>query len=235
MVSDTLKLVHKLYRDYSRSVSEFRLDHHWVRVSQGRWVPQLRVIRLPDLSKAMQEEATRGMQEGQQTNAALWFLGQHPVCFIYPMSFMGVPLGYALREVGEKNFTVFQMSGVACYTASRANAELGSFRYHLPVVLVEGYADAEAVSQVYPFVVAMMTSSVKSVLAPLLPLLTSQVVLMFDNDKPGQAGQARGARMLRGKVVVREIPLPDGVKDPADWFVGDEAGFRRRLSTVLGV
>ncbi len=232
MKFDTLQLLHKIYSSYVRPLSDFRLAHHWVTVSTGGWSPVLKVVRLPDLPQDLQDQAQQ--DDGGATNSVLWFLGQHPVCFIYPMSFMGVPLGYALREVSSRNFSVYPVNGTSCYTAARALSELGGFRYYKPVVIVEGYADAEAVSQVYPYVMAMMSCSIKRVLRPLLPLLTSQVYIMFDNDKRGKDGQERGLSVMREYMKADGISMPSEYKDPAEWFVQDEAGFRKRLSSVFG-
>jgi hypothetical protein len=231
--SETLSLLHQLYRTNSRPLSDFRMDHHWVRVSQGDWSPLLRVLRLIDLPQEWQDSANH-IGDGQRTNSVLWFLGMHQVCFIHPLSFMGVPMGYALREVGSRSFSVYPVNGTACYTAARALGVLNTFRFHMPIVLVEGYADAEAVSQVYPFVVAMMSCSIKSVLRPILPLLTSRVYMMFDNDVRGQSGQEKSMRALDGLMDVQAVQYPKSFKDPAEWFTHDERGFRARLGLQFG-
>jgi len=123
----------------------------------------------------------------------------------------------------------------ACFTCSHFYSNPANFRYGTPVILVEGFADAEAVGRYYPFVMATMGGPIKFALVPLLKRVTSRVYTMLDNDEPGnKAVKLIHQRLKKSGTIVKPIKFPEQYKDPADFHLADSGAMYRRLRSVLG-
>ena len=78
------------------------------------------------------------------------------------------------------------------------------------VIVVEGFFDALKVHQAgHPAVVALMGSSFSQRQSELLLSHFASVTLMLDGDEPGRCATHIIAKLLRPKVRVREVTLPD--------------------------
>lgn len=87
-----------------------------------------------------------------------------------------------------------------------------------PIVLCEGSKDCIFMSQFYPYVLAINTSSM-GLNAQVLINLTNKFVLAYDNDRAGQEGIERDKKILRSLgAQVTSIDLSKKVKDCADYL-----------------
>lgn len=87
-----------------------------------------------------------------------------------------------------------------------------------PIVLCEGSKDCIFMSQFYPYVLAINTSSM-GLNAQVLINLTNKFVLAYDNDKAGQEGIERDKKIFRNLgAQVTSLELSKKVKDCADYF-----------------
>ena len=89
------------------------------------------------------------------------------------------------------------------------------------LIVVEGYFDAMKVHQAgYPFVVALMGSSLSEEQERLLVAHASMVLLMLDGDEAGHKATDEIMLRLGGQVWVKSVRVPDG-KQP-DQMSGGE-------------
>jgi 5S rRNA maturation endonuclease (ribonuclease M5) len=84
-----------------------------------------------------------------------------------------------------------------------------------PIVLVEGAFDLIRVYQCYrnvlsPLSAQMSISKIKKL------LVFPQVFCLFDNDKAGQIAYEKVKMALGKRIAVRQLKLPEGVKDPGE-------------------
>lgn len=65
---------------------------------------------------------------------------------------------------------------------------LPNFNYNTPVIIVEGEKDMQALKEVYPYTLAMATNNVNQRTFELLRSITTNLIIGFDNDNPGNQG-----------------------------------------------
>lgn len=145
-----------------------------------------------------------------------WFLEQHGTCWLYPLNLYGVILGFAYRATSAGSKGATWLEPITVYTPQICSWT-GFPGHGTPLVLVEGVADAEALSLVYPHCVALLTAKCSLPQAWLLSMLTDRVILCFDNDDSG----ARGIRTSRKNLTkygvhVRELKLSHKLNDLGD-------------------
>lgn len=89
-----------------------------------------------------------------------------------------------------------------------------------PLVVVEGFFDAMRLHQAgYHRVVAIMGSSLSERQEESICALCKddrRVILFFDNDEAGKAGQSEALRRLATRLFVRAIGLRDGIAQPEE-------------------
>lgn len=201
------------YAERAVPSAQLRFNHHWLKVTteeaREKW---LRVLRVGDC------------EEG---SAPGFFLQENGPSFVYPLSLFGYYLGFALRALESKTMRTFvRYPKSACYTAFAGSSQQmpGS---GVTVILVEGFADAEAVSRFHPWVIATMGGKLRTALYPVIASVTRKVLLLTDNDKAGEEGskaEEHGFQVL-GRQAER-VAYPKKYKDPAEWWLaeGDRMG-----------
>lgn len=156
------------------------------------------------------------------------FFQECPILWMIPCDGPdGTILGFVLRGLRAKEYRTF---------AERDTPQLvfgfhrfGDYPLGRPIVLVEGVKDQLALARVYPYVLALLTSSVSSELIQILSLLTRKVILALDNDEVGrkQTLRVRKELITAGFQVQECFPLK---KDWGDYFdspgMEAEAGVR---------
>ncbi len=105
---------------------------------------------------------------------------------VMPLALLDKGLGFGARAIKQKHFSTFLVQAPGFYTPASCFAK--PFVYGTPIMVVEGVLDAEVASLAYPWVLACLTSKVSEAQAFLLSMLTSVVVLSFDNDEAGDKG-----------------------------------------------
>jgi hypothetical protein len=227
----------RLCQVYARALpaDQIRFDHHWAKVSlDTEWKSLLKVVRIPDV---LQVEGYNDKMS--PVHSVMGFLKyNNGMAMIYPLGFLGVATGMALRAIHQKEMATFvRNDDSACFTASHffQPGIAASFTYRTPVIVVEGFADAEAVGRYYPYVIASMGGPVKLGIIPMLRRSVARVFTMMDNDKPGQkAAKTLGERLQKFGVTVAPIKFPEKYKDPAEFYLGDSEAMYRQLRSVLG-
>lgn len=171
--------------------------YHWVKAS--------RVCGLPVLS----------YKQADQVGRLAPFVEREQLVIVLEIRAMAAVMGYALRSVPSKSFVTSSLPGL--YLAQRGLQEVNDFRYGYPIVLCEGAADAEVLSQAYPYVCAFLSAGVTQNQAHILSCFTNRVILVPDNDPAGIKGTPRTRKALdRVKVSCEVLQLPDGIKDPGE-------------------
>ena len=209
-----------IYRNHTWPIQTFNFDHHWKTVSEpAGWEQRIRLVRYFDAQEFLPEK-----------DYMHYFMYENPVCFMFPMTFMGVLTGFGFRSVESHEFSIRKWGPTICYTSARTLSVTDSFKYQYPIVISEGVADAEAVSQVYPWSMAALGNCVRRMVAKMLPLVTNKVYIMLDNDEGGSIGKSKIKNVLGGLVDFDFIDYPREYKDPAEYFVSDREGMKERLS-----
>lgn len=219
-----------LVRVYNSGVpaGEVSFTHHWRAVSVDKpWPSVLRVVRAVDAAT---------LEEGGLSPLKNFLAYNGGVAMAYPLAVACVPVGLAFRAVSNKEMKSFvKVPGTACFTASRFYACAGSLDYSKPLVLSEGFADAEAIGNFYPFSMATMGGPLKFALVPLVRRLFRKVVLMMDNDDPGRrADKLIRKRLSSCGLEVKSLTYPQEYKDPAEFYLADPDEMRSRVETALG-
>lgn len=89
------------------------------------------------------------------------------------------------------------------------------FKFSDPLILTEGIYDADVLRQVYPNVMATLTSSVTVGMAEVLRLMTDKFIVAYDSDKAGNAGFEKAFMRLSNNegTNVKKLPIYPGDKD----------------------
>lgn len=206
----------QVYLERALSIHQIRLKHPWMEVLPKNSL--IKLIRAFDIQG--------DFIPGEDDDLKMYF-SLSPVNFMYPMFFFNTLLGYAFRSIEGKEFTVKNTYPMIGFTASRAMFSLNQYRGKSgqPLILVEGVSDAEAVSSIYPWVIAVMGNKVKNTMAEILHWYTRKVFLLFDNDKAGQSGIQYSLDSLGTSCKVTPLVYPKDCpyKDPAE-MVADGDG-----------
>lgn len=228
MTSEHWKQLKECYKN-SVPAADVRFDHRWRGVSTGaEWPSVLKVVRLSDVPAA---------EEGPLFSLRCFLKYNGGVAMVYPLGFFGSVTGMAFRSISSKEMMSFvRYNDSACFTSSRFYSDgRENFRHWKPVVIVEGFADAEAVARFYPYVLATMGGPLKFALVPLVKLFVKSVYTMMDNDVPGRrAEKLVWARLDKCGIAHGSVKYPKEYKDPDDFYFADPVEMRRRLETVLG-
>lgn len=216
---------------YERAVpaADVRFSHHWRDVSVGaEWPSVLKVVRSVDVPEA---------SDGPLRPLRFFLAYNGRAAMAYPLGLLGTVVGVAFRAISTKEMMSFvRYPDSACFTASRFYAAgRDSFTYGTPVVLTEGFADAEAAARFYPYVVATMGGPLKFALVPLFKRFVRRVLLMMDNDDPGcNAAKLVRRRLEKHGVSVEVLRYPEEHNDPADFYLADPEEMGRRMGVALG-
>ena len=213
-----------IYLNHTMKLSNLNIKHPWLDVVSEDTLVKL--VRYFDVKELIPKKRFQDLHI---------YLDISPVNFMYPMFFFGTLLGYAFRSIEGKEFTVKNRYPMIAFTASTAVYNLKDYRgsKFQPLVLVEGVSDAEAVSQIYPWVIAVMGNKVKSTMTEILQWYTKEVYLLFDNDSAGRSGAEDSIKGLEAKgIKVRNLTYPKNCtyKDPAQ-IIGD--GKRQIIKQML--
>lgn len=91
-----------------------------------------------------------------------------------------------------------------------------NFQYGQPIVLTEGIYDADVLRQIYPNVMATLTSSITMMMAETLSLMTDHIIVAFDADDAGISGFDKVYKRmtrLNPNCVIKKLPVFPGDKD----------------------
>ena len=115
------------------------------------------------------------------------------------------------RATDRKEFMNYSM----VYTVYGYDLMLPTFKYHDWIVLTEGIYDADTLRQIYPNVLATLTSNVTVDMAAVLRFLSDRFIIAYDSDKAGQVGFMHAVKRLNtdGKAIIRKLPIFPGDKD----------------------
>jgi hypothetical protein len=110
-------------------------------------------------------------------------------------------------------------------------------KYRDPVIIVEGVKDAEAVRIAgnYPFVIAVMTSSIKEVFAQFLKYLTRKAIFLFDADEAGERGTRFSCfKCKKQGLPFESISLPSGVNDVGE-ILAEKVKYQKWLEQTIKI
>lgn len=216
MKEGSIQVLLEAYENRAVSASQAKFPHHWLTVtSEETKATWLKVLRPGDCEKF---------------TAPGYFVEKHGMSFLYPLSFFGFFIGFALRAVETKDMRSFvKYKKTACYTP------FASIQNSLPsggvtTIIAEGYADVEAIANFHPWVVGTVSATLRLPLFHLVASVSNRVLLMCDNDEAGRQGFARMEKRFGqlGKKV-DGLNFPHKYKDPADWFLDDRKGMERKI------
>ena len=140
-----------VYLNDTINLKGVRLDHPWISVLPENTLVKL--VRYYDIKDKLEPDSDLDV-----------YFRISGINFMYPMFFLGALLGFAFRSISGKEFTVKNRYPMIGFTCSEAMEKLGNYKgsWNQPLVLVEGVSDAEAVSKMYPWVIAVMGNRVKN-------------------------------------------------------------------------
>ena len=91
------------------------------------------------------------------------------------------------------------------------------FKYGMPLILVEGNLDCDAIKLIYPYSIATLTNSLSLNQLQLLLHLTNKVIIAYDNDEAGNKGYWSTYNTLKKyKFVVKRFRHSPRLKDFGD-------------------
>jgi 5S rRNA maturation endonuclease (ribonuclease M5) len=207
-----LKFLYKMYQN-GKDLEIIPLDHHWYKLFLMNEDHPTKIVRYLDVKNIIPEK-----------DPLHGFFRMSPVNMMVPLAFMDVFIGYLFRGADAKQFTVRPFYPILAYMPVRFLNNLDKFKYNTPIIFVEGVPDAEAVSQFYPYTIAVLGNKIKQMLQKLIPLYTKRVITFFDNDFPGRQGASQSRQQLSDSgVAVRGISYPKDYphKDQAEMFFKD--------------
>jgi 5S rRNA maturation endonuclease (ribonuclease M5) len=122
-----------------------------------------------------------------------------------------LPMNIVFRGITRKEFYVYGKS-IPFYGLGMMEK---NFTYMQPIILVEGLLDRDVLSQFYPNVLAVLSSSLTVQQREVLSILTKDVILAYDADEMGQRGITRDLYKLTnaGFNSVRVLKHPKDFKD----------------------
>lgn len=117
------------------------------------------------------------------------------------------------RSLKEKKFTVLGRQTAVPYGIGQFSDD---FKYGDWVVITEGTSDRDALIDIYPNTIAVLTSGLTTIQRQLIKNLTNKVILLYDNDKAGLDGMDKDSYILREKmgIKVETIDYIEDVEDP---------------------
>lgn len=115
------------------------------------------------------------------------------------------------RATNDKEFMNYSLQ----YTLYGYDMISPDFKYGDWLVLVEGPYDADVLRQVYPNVVATLTSSVTVNMAEILKVLTDKFIVAYDSDNAGNTGYEKAVKRLGNEQGdnIKKLPVFPGDKD----------------------
>jgi 5S rRNA maturation endonuclease (ribonuclease M5) len=126
----------------------------------------------------------------------------------------GKVVGLTFRTIeGAKDFLTYGNNKGNFYGLGKLDKD---FKYGTPIVLVEGLLDCDVVKQFYNNTMAVLTSSLTKNQIAVLTRLTNNVILLFDNDEAGKAGNKKSYYAIKDKCKVTIMDHYPKLKDAGD-------------------
>lgn len=115
------------------------------------------------------------------------------------------------RATNDKDFMNYCMA----YTVYGFDMIDPNFKYGDTIVLTEGIYDADVLRQIYPNVLATLTSSVTVNMAEVLRLMTDKFIIAYDADNAGIQGFDKALKRLSNDRDdnIKKLPIYPGDKD----------------------
>ena len=198
-------------------------EHTWAQIIGNR-PNHLRVMRCRDIAE---------MQWPDEYRLQRKFLESCAACIVFPLTYFGVLIGYGFRDLQTKRFSIIQPVSFSSsfYTAYAGVKQCKQRQFMDAIVIVEGVADAEAVGACYPWVVAVLGNHITDPQYAVLRSTTGKIYTMFDNDVAGQNGTRKAQKLFKEHILLehKALAYPAEYKDPAEYYLHDAAGLKRRL------
>jgi 5S rRNA maturation endonuclease (ribonuclease M5) len=150
--------------------------------------------------------------------------------FVIPYFTFDLFTGLGIRSIdGEQQRHLTR--GVNFYSSERTVANSTEYRYHDPLVVCEGPMDAEYISQLYDYVIALQTNKPTNLQRKLLNKITDKVLFVPDNDEAGEDAIGYAKNQLENVSIVKP---PSTYKDTGELFKEqDDVVFQTKLKTTL--
>ena len=123
----------------------------------------------------------------------------------------GIPTSIVWRATNAKEFMNYSL----VYSVYGFDLIDPNFKFGDWMVLTEGIYDADVLRQIYPNVIATLTSSVTVHMAEVLKLMTDRFIIAYDSDKAGNSGFEKAFKRLGNAEGdnVKKLPIFPGDKD----------------------
>lgn len=164
----------------------------------------------------------------------------YPISLLTYLGFSFHPIGLIFRSLVDKEFHHCVNETPSFYVSKAFEDNQRKFKFGQPIVLTEGVLDAEAFVAItgYPYVVAYLTSSVPSLLAYFLSVLTKDAIIVPDTDFWGLKNLEITKRNLeRGDIHFNLVKLPRSDIDVYDFYRDgsemDKSIFKQRVATLI--
>ena len=102
------------------------------------------------------------------------------------------PVSVVFRTISGKGFMDYSM----IYSLYGFDQMSEDFKYGDYIVVVEGLYDADALRQIYPNVLASLTSNITLMQCEILKSMTDKFIIAFDNDEAGENGFLKAVKRL---------------------------------------
>lgn len=204
---DSLKAFEDLFRSL-RGLDQFETPLYWSSLARLAQIDTLKLVTPMDVAKV-------------DNYAAQFIKGSGP-SVMFPIVFASYLFGYGFRAVNSKSFCVFTKTPLYIYSCSKitgANMSGTAIRYGITFVVSEGLMDSEAIGMFYGHSFASLTNHVTDVQSQFISMFTNKVILVPDNDGPGEVGTKKSEENLhRYGVKTERLTVPKEYKDPGKIF-----------------
>lgn len=137
-----------------------------------------------------------------------YFVSDVGPSIIFPMMLGKIIIGYALRGIKQKKFSVLPFYPLMVYQSLRTYREFSKFKYNTPVILTEGAMDCEYLSKHYPYVFSYLRAEVGGTLLETFSRFTKKIILAGDNDQRGIEGNVKSEKKAHRFGIKTTVILP---------------------------
>lgn len=145
--------------------------------------------------------------QGSLSNYHKSFLSKNGAVLAIFNTLNNKPISVVFRSLSEKDFLDYSL----IYSLYGFDMLDESFKYGDYLVITEGLYDADTLRQLYPNVLATLTSNITIMQADILKTMTDRFIIAFDADNAGISGFEKAINRLGTDI--KKLPIYDKDKD----------------------
>lgn len=140
------------------------------------------------------------------------FIYDNPYFWLLPVTTTNKICGFVIKSYHQKQYrNIFCKNHIVSFFGFH---NFSNFKFNMPIILCEGTKDQIILSKIYPYTLACLTVGLSQDGLKAINHLTKNILLVYDNDKPGRDAVNRDKDTL--------IKL--GCKVMSPYYIGHDAG-----------